>query len=67
MKNLIAYLIIILLAALFVVAQCSQPDINEKRKQCNDACAKRGLFGTLEGPAQGSTRQTPADYSCRCY
>lgn len=61
------YALLVLLVGLFLLAKCSEPTINEKRKMCAEDCSKRGMFGVIEAPFPNSTRNTAANYTCKCY
>lgn len=63
----IIYIFFVALVVLFVLAKCSEPSINERQNQCLKACGDRGMFGVLEAPFPNSTRNTAANYTCKCY
>lgn len=65
--KVIGYALLVLLVGLFFLAKCSEPTINEKTKMCVDECSRRGMFGVLEAPFPNSTRNTAANYTCKCY
>lgn len=65
--KVIVYIFLSVLVVLFVLAKCSEPNINELEDQCLKACGDRGMFGVLEAPFPNSTRNTAANYKCKCY
>lgn len=67
MAKIVLYIFLAALSVLFVVAKFSEPNINEREGQCLKACGDRGMFGILEAPFPNSTRNTVANYTCKCY
>lgn len=63
MVKVISYIFISALAVLFVLAKCSEPNINERQDQCLKTCGDRGMFGVLEPPFPNSTRNIAANYT----